>query len=174
MAADSNRTSFITNIAFGLLREGDDDVVRDVAPRLMQLWSDRLDALAGDDPELRAFSWWYSSGRLPEPEATILIVRTIQQTGGVVDDLRGCLDRAAAIAEAQPDAAANLLAALLATEPGRDQLRLTGDRIPNLLRAITASGDAAARVRVVQLIHELGEVGLGDHRDLMPGEDGGA
>jgi hypothetical protein len=172
-AADANREAFVRNLAFGLLREGDDDVVHGAIPRLVELWRERIDVLPGDSVELAAFSWWYSAGRLPEPGATTLLIATIKKTGGVLDDLRGCLDQAAVVADAQPASAVDLLVALLATERGRDELKLTGDRIPNLLKAITASGDRAMVARVTQVIHELGEYGVGDYRELMPRDDAG-
>jgi hypothetical protein len=97
-AADANNEAFVHNLAFGLLREGDDELVQAAIPRLLELWRGRINELTGDSSELASYSWWYSAGRLPEPEATRLLTDTINKTSGALGDLRGCLDQAAVIA----------------------------------------------------------------------------
>ncbi|HEX5924845.1 MAG TPA: hypothetical protein VFY45_13515 [Baekduia sp.] len=167
-AADANNEAFVRELAFGLLREGDDEVLAPAIQRLVDHWRRRIDALDGDSSELSSYSWWYSSGRLPEPEAIALLIDTINKTGGRLDDVRGCLDRAAAVAESHADRAADLLAAMLGATHGREELNYTGDRIPNLLKAITATRTPALDARVTKLINELGEEGIGDYRGFLP------
>jgi hypothetical protein len=58
---------------------------------------------------------------------------------------------------------------MLSATHGRDELSYTGDRIPNLLRAITATRTATLDARVTKLINELGEQGVGDYREFLPG-----
>jgi hypothetical protein len=77
------------------------------------------------------------------------------------------------IATENPNGACNVLAAVV-SGAGRDELRVVGSRVRELLEAIVAATetDADARAEAERLVDELvGEHGLGDYRDaLSPNE----
>ena len=89
-------------------------------------------------------------------------------TEGRVTDLRGCLERAAEVAPENPGGACEVLAAIVAGD-GREELRTVGDRVRRLLSGIASSTDVWADTgsQVERLVHDLGEHGLGDYRDVL-------
>jgi hypothetical protein len=176
-ATSTDRAHLVTWIGLSVLHhEEATELAADVAPKLPDLWSRRVDALGGSDsdPELAAYGWWYSSGKLAEPEGTELLVRTLKVAKGRVTDLRGCLERATEVATQNPSGACDVLAAVVDGE-GRDELRAAGDRVRELLDAIVAAtaadADADARAEAERLVNELGEHGLGDYRDVLSPDD---
>ena len=170
-AIADDRREFITWIGLKVLHDEEAaELAAEVAVRLPELWARRLDELEanGGDPELAGYGWWYSSGALAEPEATRLLVRTLEMTEGRVTDLRGCLERAAEVAPENPGGACEVLAAIVAGD-GREELRTVGDRVRRLLSGIASSTDVWADTgsQVERLVHDLGEHGLGDYRDVL-------
>ena len=170
-ATAEDRRHLVTWIGLSLLHDEEAvELAADVAPRLPSVWTRRLEELSGSDsdPELPAYGWWYSSGKLPEPDATRLVLQTLQVARGRVTDLRGCLERAAEVATENPSGACGVLAAIVAGE-GRDELHTVGNRVRELLDAIVAGTDTNtdARAEVERLVNELGEHGLGDYRDTL-------
>ena len=174
-ATGNDRVKLVTWIGLGVLHhEEATELAAAVAPRLPDLWRQRLVDLRGSDsePELAGYGWWYSSGKLAEPQATELLVQTLKATRGRATDLRGCLERATDVATENPGGACDVLEAVVARE-GRDQLRVVGDRVRELLDAIVAATDTDADVRAQaeRLVNELGEHGLGDYRDALSPHD---
>jgi hypothetical protein len=173
-ATGKDRAELVTWIGLSVLHHEDaTELAAEVAPRLPDLWGRRLDELGprGGDPELVRYGWWYSSGKLTEPEGTELLVRTLTAAKGRVTDLRGCLERATEVASENPSGACAVLAAVVAGE-GRDELRVVGNRVRELLEAIVAARDtdAGTRGEAERLVNELGEHGLGDYRDALSPE----
>jgi hypothetical protein len=170
-ATAKDRGHLVTWIGLNVLHDEEAlELAAEVAPRLPDLWARRLNELraSGSDPELAEYGWWYSSGRLAEPEGTQLLVQTLNAQRGRVTDLGGCLERATEVATENPGGACDVLAAVVAEE-GRDELRTVGGRVRGLLEAIVAATDADADVlaEAERLVNELGEHGLGDYRDAL-------
>jgi hypothetical protein len=171
-ATGDDRAKLVTWIGHSVLHHEDaTELAREVAPRLPDLWTRRLDELGASDsdPELVGYGGWYSSGKLAEPAGTDLMVQTLRATKGHADDLRGCLERATQVATTDPSGACDVLASVVAGE-GRDELRMVGDRVRSLLDAIVVAAkgtgpDVVAQAE--QLVNELGEHGLGDYRDAL-------
>jgi hypothetical protein len=114
-----DRAALIRWIGLTVLRHDEmRELAGDVAPRLPGLWARRLDGLRGkgNDPELMGYGWWYSSGKLAEPEGTDLVVQTLKATNGRMDDVRGCLARVTEVAANNPSGACDMLAAVVAGE----------------------------------------------------------
>jgi hypothetical protein len=168
-ATGEYRAELVRWIGLSVLHSEDAaELAADLAPRLPDLWKRRLDELDGtdNDPELASYGWWYSSGALAEPEGTKLLVQTLKAAKGHTADLRGCLERAAAVATEHPSGSCDVLAAVIAGE-GRDKLAVVGNRLRELLQAIVAATDKDARAGAARLVNELGEHGLGDYRDAL-------
>jgi hypothetical protein len=179
-APGEDRAYLVRWIGLSVLHEDDAaDLAAEVAGRLPDLWNTRLQQLAGnkDDAEVTAYGWWYSSGKLPEPQGTALLTRTLDATQGHVDDLRGCLERVTQAATENPSGACEVLAAIVAAD-GRDELRYADNHVANLVEAVAATGaeraDADVLAEVERLVNELGEHGLGDYRpSLLAGRSRG-
>lgn len=174
-ATAEDREQLITWVGLSVLHDREaDELAAAVAPRLPELWGRRLDELgpSGTDLELASYGWWYSSGKLAEPEATELLVRTLKVATGRVTDLHGSLGRAAKVATENPSGACAVLTAIVSGE-GRDELRVFGNRVRELLEAIVAATDSGtdARAGAGRLVNELGEHGLGDYRDTLARDD---
>ena len=170
-APDTDRARLVRWIGLSVLHEDDAaDLAAEVAVRLPGLWDTRLQELAGcmDDSEATAYGWWYSSGKLAEPQSTALLARTLDATQGRVDDLRGCVERVTHVAAEHPGGACEVLAAIVAAD-GRDELHLVDTRVANLVEAIAAAAraDAAVLAEAERLVNELGEHGLGDYRPAL-------
>jgi hypothetical protein len=175
-ATVDDRRDLITWLGLNLLHDEEaTELAGELAPRLTALWCRRLHELGASagDPEVGAYGWWFSSGKLTGPEVTDLMVRTLTVAGGRIEDLRGCMEQAAGVATENPRGAGQVLAAMIAGAENRDELRVFGDHVRQLLEAIVAaSGNHPdARTDAERLVHELGEHGLGDYRDVLTSDD---
>jgi hypothetical protein len=138
------------------------------ASLLTDLWRLRLADLPAQDAELGEFSHWYGAGVIPEPQATELMIQTIPVAPKLAGGRRVVL-QAARVARAEPSAAMDLAATLLASDTHRHALRWGEDHVRELLQAVLAASDDEARARAVAFVHDLGELGLLDLRDVLPG-----
>jgi hypothetical protein len=141
-------------------------IVQEHVSQLIDLWHRRLTNLRPGDAELGQFSHWYGAGVLPEPQASKLMIQTIP-VAPKLDGGRRVVRHAARVALAEPAAAIDVAEALLSSETHRHVLRWGEDRVRELLQAVLAAEDESLRERTIAFVHDLGEAGLLDLRDLL-------
>src|SRR5439155_24300958 len=103
-ASPAHRTHSVRSLGI-TLRRGVLDEQRD---RARQLWGRRLDALADGDPELQEYGWWFSAQAANE-NALDLLARTLEKSGGNIDNMKEVLETVAPLSEAHPAIAIRIL-----------------------------------------------------------------
>jgi hypothetical protein len=160
-ASPPHRTHCIRNLGI-TLRRGVLDEQRGSA---RQLWGRRLDALADGDPELQEYGWWFSAQPADE-DALDLLARTLEKSGGSIDNMKEVLAAVAPLSEAHPDSAIRVLDLMVAGSEWH-MLDYARDDIRRVLEGVFAGGESAQRGAARNFIHSLGEKGVHGMQDLL-------
>lgn len=149
-----------------------EQIPRDVAKRLMELWEVRLaKASAADDieehvGEIAAFGWWFASGKLSQ-KWSMDQLREVISVIGRVEAGHLVVQQLASLTERFPKESVALLAAMVETDKKGWGLHLWGESAKELLRQAIAAEDRGASKAARDLIHRLGARGFLEYRELL-------
>jgi hypothetical protein len=160
-ASPAHRTHSIRNLGITLRR----GVLDEQRGRARQLWRRRLDALADGDPELQEYGWWFSAQPADE-DALDLLARTLEKSGGSIDNMKEILEAVAPLTEAHPAIAIRTLDLMVAGSEWH-MLDYARDDIRRVLEGVFTGGEPAQKDAARNLIHSLGEKGVHGMQDLL-------
>jgi hypothetical protein len=135
--------------------------------RHRELWSARLGAEDLGTKEAEEFGWFFTSGRLTRSEDVERLARTLERTGGRVQDVRGALSLLARLVCEDPtlaESAMSVLEALAAAASAGPQY-IRAAHLQSILREGLRGEDTSERARA--LIHAFGEQGFVALRALL-------
>ena len=142
----------------------------EIAQRLRVLWERRMQ-IARSAPtefakELGSFGWWFASGKLEEGWAIERLEESLR-LGGTVEPAQEMAGRLAGLAEHFPLQAVRSLAKLI--EADREGWGIFGwkQSARTILAIGVRCGDREARDLATSLVHQLGERGHLEFRDLV-------
>ena len=134
--------------------------------RHRELWEARLTEDAGP-LELHEFGWWWTSGRLTQPEDLKRLAITLQLAGGKLGDIRRGVDLLANVVDGEAgllEPALEVLYALAQTRTAISQ-NIKPDSIAAVLKLGLA--DEGQREGAADLVHRFGEQGYLTLRGLL-------
>ncbi len=154
------------------LAEADPPLGADVISRFQRLLSARIDAsreASGDTAaeELAEFGWCFQSAAFENHWSLSRLLTVLELTGGKIKPAHDVMERLAALA---PDHIEQVVECARKMTSGSEQeWRMVGWRphLRNILQVALRGSRGSARATAKEIIHELGERGCDDYRDLL-------
>ncbi len=153
-----------------ILKRDERPLPPEVIGRLKDLWHIRLNA-AGSSPtvhraELRAFSWWFMSGKFDE-DWGLRQLRSVLQLTGSVDSGFMVAQRLAEVAPGQPLLAVESLGLMVEGDKEGWHIHAWRHEARTILEAAKRTGDPMVLAAVDDVVNRLGARGLFEFRDLL-------
>jgi hypothetical protein len=150
------------------LKNTEGDLEEEVALRLARLWEQRVEVARATNEftELETFGWWFTSGKLDESWTLRELLATLRLTKQIDPDFL-VFEELSRLAPTRPGEVVECLHHMV--EGVRDQWKLQAwrEEIEKSLRAVLASGDAAARKHAIELVNVLAAKGHVGFRALL-------
>jgi len=156
------------------LRNTKGAVPAEILQRLQKLWARRLEFVrtgGSSSPlkeELTAFGWWFASKKFPDSWSVDQVLQVLRIAGAIEPD-HLVVERLAELSALLPAKAVECLALIVECDKDGWAVLSWREHARNLLAQAIHSADQTARIRAIDLIHNLGARGYSEFRDLLPG-----
>ncbi|MGE5658869.1 MAG: hypothetical protein ACM37W_19910 [Actinomycetota bacterium] len=172
-ASDALR-GYAFNFVGRSLHNTKEEIDPEILKGLQLLWEKRLEiAISSGNPtasatELSAFGEWFASGKFDDIWAIEQLKKVLELVGNVAPDSL-VVERLAALAEIKPELTVECLRRILNTEERAWQLYWRLKQVKTILATAIEGNNEEAKRTAEDIIHRLGEFGIGDFRELLSG-----
>ncbi|MFI5394326.1 MAG: hypothetical protein ACHQ9S_02235 [Candidatus Binatia bacterium] len=168
--ADDTLRAHLMETAGRILKQEKGSLPPEVTERLKRLWESRLTATEPSPTEhraeVKAFSWWFLSGKFDEVWSLGQLRRALQLTGSIDPDFT-VAGRLAEVAPNHPLLAIQCLRLMIEGDKEGFHVYHWRDNARKTLEAAKRSGDATALEMVDDIVNRLGARGFFEFRDLL-------
>ncbi len=170
-AADAvTRTDALRSVGMSLAQTGG-AVPKRYLERIVDLWEWRYKALqnvplAESAPELGAFGYWFTSGKLDDAWALDQMYSALC-AGAEMDNDHKVIERLTELAQQYPSRVLECLRRMIENDRNGWKLLTWRDAVRRILNTGRSSEDMTARHLATDMVHRLGAMGHPEFRDLL-------
>ena len=164
VAPPNLREHALTSIGRGLWSL-EEDISEDVASRLRGLWEWRV-ATTPSAEELKAFGWWFTSGKL-DSEWSVRALREVLEQRVLPDPDHEVVARLASLAAADPQPALQCLERMISLSAGGWSIHGWLDHAKTILEIGLRASDPSTQAAAKRVVHALGAMQFQSFRELL-------